>query len=456
MLPLFACFIYKNRVYFLIYIFTKGVNVLDSGDAIQLFVLIILLLLSAFFSSAETAMTTVNKIYIMSLANEGDKRAKILLKIIDNPGKLLSTILVGNNIVNLSASSLATTWTTRVLGNAFVGVATGVLTLLVLLFGEITPKTMATIYAEKISLVYAPVIYFLMKVLTPVIFIVNKLSNGILLLLHIDPKGKQNTMTEQELRTIVDVSHEDGVIEKEERQMIYNVFDFGDSQAKDVMVPRIDMSFIDVNATYDELLKTFKEDGYTRYPVYEDTTDTIIGTINMKDLLLWDSQKEFSIRNILRKPYFTYEHKSTAALLMEMKEYEVNLVIVLDEYGATAGMITMEDLLEEIVGEIRDEYDADEVEDMQEIIPSREYIAQGSAKLDDLNEVLGLKLESEDYDSVGGYMIEKLDYFPVQGESCITEDGVKLVVDATEKNRIESVHIYIPEDYYASGEDEDE
>lgn len=429
---------------------------MDSGDVIQLIVLLILLLLSAFFSSAETAMTTVNKIYIMSLVNEGNKRAKILQKIIENPGKLLSTILIGNNIVNLSASSLATTWTTRVLGNAFVGVATGILTLLVLLFGEITPKTMATLYAEKLSMSYAPIIYFLMKVLTPVIFIVNRLSNGILYMLGVDPKGKQSTMTEQELRTIVDVSHEDGVIESEEKKMIYNVFDFGDSRAKDVMVPRIDMSFIDVNATYEELLDSFKEDGYTRYPVYEDSTDNIIGTINMKDLLLWNPKEKFSIRDILRKPYFTYEHKSTAALLMEMKQYSVNFVIVLDEYGATAGMITMEDLLEEIVGEIRDEYDADEVEDMQEIIPDREYTAQGSAKLDDLNEALGLKLDSEDYDSIGGYIIEKLDYFPKEGESYITEDSVKLVVDATEKNRIEAVHIYIPEDYYDSGNNRDE
>lgn len=429
---------------------------MNSGDAIQLIVLLILLLLSAFFSSAETAMTTVNKIYIMSLVNEGNKRAKTLQKIIDNPGKLLSTILIGNNIVNLSASSLATTWTTRVLGNAFVGIATGILTLLVLLFGEITPKTMATLYAEKLSMAYAPIIYLLMKVLTPVIFIVNRLSNGILYVLGVDPKGKQSTMTEQELRTIVDVSHEDGVIESEEKKMIYNVFDFGDSRAKDVMVPRIDMSFIDVNATYEELLNSFKEDGYTRYPVYEDSTDNIIGTINMKDILLWDPKEKFSIRDILRKPYFTYEHKSTAALLMEMKQYSVNFVIVLDEYGATAGMITMEDLLEEIVGEIRDEYDADEVEDMQEIVPDREYTAQGSAKLDDLNETLGLKLDSEDYDSVGGYIIEKLDYFPKEGESYITEDGVKLVVDATEKNRIEAVHIYIPEDYYNSENDKDE
>ena len=429
---------------------------MDSGDAIQLIVLFILLLLSAFFSSAETAMTTVNKIRIMSLADDGNKRAKTLMKIIDDPGKLLSTILIGNNIVNLSASSLATTWTTRVFGNAFIGVATGVLTLLVLLFGEITPKTMATLSAEKFSLTYAPIIYTLMKILTPVIFLVNKLSSGVLFLLHVDPNARQNTMTEQELRTIVDVSHEDGIIEKEERQMIYNVFDFGDSQAKDVMVPRIDMYFVSVDATYDELLTIFREDGYTRYPVYEKTTDTIIGIINMKDLLLRDPSESFSVRSILRDPYFTYEYKSTADLLMEMKEYAVNLVIVLDEYGATAGMITLEDLLEEIVGEIRDEYDEDEEEDYQEIIAQREYTARGSAKLDDLNERIGLHLESDDYDSIGGYIIEQLDRLPNPGESCITDDGLKLVVDEIEKNRIELVHIYIPKDYFNSKNENDD
>jgi CBS domain containing-hemolysin-like protein len=262
-------------------------------------------------------------------------------------------------------------------------------------------------------------------------------------------------MTEQELRTIVDVSHEDGVIESEERQMIYNVFDFGDSQAKDVMVPRIDMSLINVDATYEEVIQAFREDGYTRYPVYENSTDTIIGTLNMKDLILRDPNKAFSVRDFLRKPYFTYEYKGTADLLMEMKEYAVNLAIVLDEYGATAGMITLEDLLEEIVGEIRDEYDADEEEDFKEIVPKREYLAKGSAKLDDLNEALDLHLETEDYDSIGGFVIEQLDHLPVPGESCITDNHLKLVVDQVDKNRIELVHIYIPEDFYDKKEEED-
>lgn len=421
---------------------------MDSGDAIQLLIIFLLLFLSACFSSAETALTTVNRIRILALAEEGNRRAKRVLRIVDTPAKLLSTILIGNNIVNLSASALVTSWTTRVFGSAFIGVATGILTLLVLLFGEITPKTMASLYAEEFSLFYSGIVLFLMKILTPIIFVVNHLSGGILHLLHMDKDNRQTAMTEQELKTILDVSHEDGVIEKEERQMIDNVFDFGDSRARDVMVPRIDMTFVDADTTYEELMEIFKENGYTRYPVYEQTTDTIIGIINMKDLLLLDDKENFSIRKLLREPYFTYEYKNTADLLMEMKEYAVNLAIVLDEYGATAGMITLEDLLEEIVGEIRDEYDADEEEDYQEIIPKREYLAKGQAKLDDLEEVVGLKLTSDEYDSIGGYVIEQLDHLPHAGEFCITDDKIKLVVDRVHKNRIELIHIYVPEDYF--------
>ena len=199
------------------------------------------------------------------------------------------------------------------------------------------------------------------------------------------------------------------MIENEEKKMIYNVFDFGDSAARDVMIPRIDMTFVNVDSTYEELMEIFREVMHTRFPVYEDNTDNVIGIINMKDLLVYPKDQTFSIRKILREPYFTYEYKATADLMIEMRKASVNLAIVLDEYGATTGLVTLEDLLEEIVGEIRDEYDEDEVEDIKEIQPGREYVVQGSAKLDDINEALGTQLESEDYDSIGGYIIEQLD-----------------------------------------------
>lgn len=417
---------------------------MDSSDAIQFLALIILICLSAFFSSAETSMTTVNKIRIQSLAEQGDKRASILLTVIEDSDKLLSTILIGNNIVNISASSLATTITMRLFGNAAVSISTGIITLLVLIFGEITPKTMASLHAEKMALSYARIIHFLMFLLTPVIFLVNKMAKGVLTLLRVDDSVKGNTITEHELRTLVNVGHKEGVIETEERQMIYNVFDFGDSQAQDVMVPRIDVTFADVNSSYEDLIQLFREEKHTRFPVFEETTDNIIGIINVKDLLLTD-QKDFTLRKILREAYFTYEYKKTSELLMEMKEHSVSFAVVLDEYGATSGIVTLEDLVEEIVGDIHDEYDIEEEDDLTEILPGKEYLALGSARLDDLDEVLHLDIESDDYDSIGGYIIEQLDRFPEKGESVTTESGIRLVVDKVERNRIESVHIYLPE-----------
>lgn len=416
---------------------------MDSGDVTQLIILIILLMLSAFFSSAETALTTVNRIRIRSLADDGSKRAKTVLKITDNSGKMLSAILIGNNIVNVAAASITTSLAYS-LGGSAVAIANAVITVAILLFGEITPKTTATIHAEKLALIYAPIISIFMKIMTPVIFIINGLSNAVLLLLRIDPNAKNQTMTENELRTIVDVSHEDGVIESDEKEMIYNVFDLGDAKAKDVMVPRVHVTFADVNTTYEELIEIFREDKFTRLPIFEDSTDNVIGTINMKDLLLFDNTKEFHIRDILREAYFTYEYKNISELLVEMREASFNIAIVLDEYGDTAGLITLEDILEEIVGEIHDEYDENE-EDFIKEIGEHEYMIEGSTNLDDLNDRLDLQLESEDYDSLGGFIIEHLDRLPEEGDSITTEDGLRLVVESLDKNRIESVHAYLPE-----------
>ena len=416
---------------------------MDSGDVTQLIILIILLMLSAFFSSAETALTTVNRIRSRSLADDGSKRAKTVLKITDNSGKMLSAILIGNNIVNVAAASITTSLAYS-LGGSAVAIANAVITIAILLFGEITPKTTATIHAEKLALIYAPIISIFMKIMTPVIFIINGLSKAVLLLLRIDPNAKNQTMTENELRTIVDVSHEDGVIESDEKEMIYNVFDLGDAKAKDVMVPRVHVTFADVNTTYEELIEIFREDKFTRLPIFEDSTDNVIGTINMKDLLLFDNTKEFHIRDILREAYFTYEYKNISELLVEMREASFNIAIVLDEYGDTAGLITLEDILEEIVGEIHDEYDENE-EDFIKEIGEREYMIEGSTNLDDLNDRLDLQLESEDYDSLGGFIIEHLDRLPEEGDSITTEDGLRLVVESLDKNRIESVHAYLPE-----------
>ena len=417
---------------------------MDSGQALQILIVIGLLALSAFFSSSETAMMAVNKIRVRNLADAGLSSAQTLMKVLDNHPKMLSAILIGNNIVNISASSLATILVTRAFGDMYVGVGTGILTLLVLIFGEITPKTSATLYSETMALRFAKPIYMIMQVLTPVIFIVDKLSQGVLRLLHVDPNKKQDAITEDELRTIVEVSHEEGVIESDEKKMIYNVFDFGDSVAKDIMVPRIDMTFIDVDATFSEVIEVFREVKYTRYPVYEETTDNVIGIINIKDLLLTENQKKFCIRDYLREPLYTYEFKKTAELMVELRKTQNNIAIVLDEYGATAGLITLEDMLEEIVGEIRDEYDEDE-EDLIRRIGPREYVVEAAMKLDDLNDQLGLDLESEDYDSIGGFIIGLLDHLPEEGEE-VTHKTLRFVVDKVDRNRIDKIHLYIQEE----------
>ena len=417
---------------------------MDSGQALQILIVIGLLALSAFFSSSETAMMAVNKIRVRNLADAGLSSAQTLMKVLDNQPKMLSAILIGNNIVNISASSLATILVTRAFGDMYVGVGTGILTLLVLILGEITPKTSATLYSETMALRFAKPIYMIMQVLTPVIFIVDKLSQGVLRLLHVDPNKKQDAITEDELRTIVEVSHEEGVIESDEKKMIYNVFDFGDSVAKDIMVPRIDMTFIDVDATFSEVIEVFREVKYTRYPVYEETTDNVIGIINIKDLLLTENQKKFCIRDYLREPLYTYEFKKTAELMVELRKTQNNIAIVLDEYGATAGLITLEDMLEEIVGEIRDEYDEDE-EDLIRRIGPREYVVEAAMKLDDLNDQLGLDLESEDYDSIGGFIIGLLDHLPEEGEE-VTHKTLRFVVDKVDRNRIDKIHLYIQEE----------
>ena len=428
----------------------------QQGVGVQVVILVILLGLSAFFSSAETALTTVNKIKMRSLADDGNKRAKTVLKLTDNPGKMLSAILIGNNIVNLSASSLTTTIAIGFGADIAVAIATGIITVLILIFGEITPKTIATIHSDKLSLVYAYPINFIMIVLTPISFLVNIMARIILFILRVDPDAKPDAMTEDELRTIVEVSHESGVIEEEEREMINNVFDLGDAKAKDVMVPRVNVVFADVESSYDELIEIFREYKFTRLPVYEETTDNVIGTINMKDLLLYDHKEEFSIREFLRDAYFTYEHKVVSELLVEMREASYNIAIVLDEYGETAGLITLEDILEEIVGEIHDEYDEYEEDELLTRINDFEYILEGSISLDDLDDRLELKLESEEYDSLGGFIIENLDRHPEVGDEITTEKGLRLVVDSLDKNRVQKVHIYIPEDFYLEEEENEE
>ena len=416
----------------------------DKRLLIEGIILFFLLVLSAFFSSAETALSTVNKVRIRALAEEGNTRAQAVLRIHEHYPKTLSAILVGNNIVNLVASSLATVIMTALGGSYLIGIGTGVLTFLVLVFGEVVPKTVASVKSEELALMYAGIILFLVKLFTPVVAIVDFFAGIILKLLRIDPDSK-DIMTESELKTYVDVSHEDGVIETGEKEIIYNVFDFSDAVARDVMIPRIDMTCVSADAGYNDIIKVFKKDMYTRLPVYDENPDNIIGLINMKDMILVRDPNAFKLRDLMREPFYTYELKKTADLMVEMREKMVNVAFVMSEYGATVGMITLEDLLEEIVGEIRDEYDLDETELIKKLDEER-YLVEGSMKIDDINDALHTQMDSEDYDSIGGLIIEKLERIPEVGDAITLEDGIVLTVRNASRNRVDRVLLQIPEE----------
>ncbi len=423
---------------------------MEPGDAINIIIILVLLLLSAFFSSAETALTTVSKLKMRALAEDKNKAAARVLKLFEEQSKMLSCILICNNVVNLSASSISTTFAFTVcrrMGleeNTSLGasIATGTLTILILIFGEITPKTAATINAEKLALLFSRTILLLTKLLTPIIFIIDKITVFILFLMRVDTSGKNSGITEDELRTFVDVSHEEGVIESEERKMITNIVDFGDSIAKDVMIPRLDICMVELSISYDDLLSLFTENKFARMPVYDETIDNIVGIINLKDFVFYNGDKnDFVLKDLIREAHVTYEYKNVSELFMEMRKDSIPMTIVLDEYGALSGLITMEDLIEEIVGEIRDEYDEDEEDEIQ-TVTENEFILLGSTPLDDVNERLLLPIESDEYDSISGHIIKLLEHFPAPGEHTEDDYAIYTVLE-TAKTRIDKVHVLI-------------
>ncbi len=420
---------------------------------VQIVILVILIALSGFFSSSETALTTVSRFKIRTMADAGDQKARMVAKVTGNTAKMLSAILIGNNIVNISASSLATVIFMDLFGSAGAGIATGIMTLLVLIFGEVTPKNLAARKALSVSLRVAGIIYALTIVLTPLIFVMNHIVSGILFLIGAN-KSEKSQMTEEEFRTIVDVGNESGAIENDEKDYINNLFDFSDTEVRELMIPRIDVTMINVNWSYAQIRNVFMQDKYTRFPVYEQDTDHVIGVLNMKDLLTRDEREPFLIRKHIRKPFFTYEFKNADDLFDEMRKKRIHMAIVLDEYGSVSGIVTLEDLLEELVGDIKDEFDETEEDEIVETGPG-EYTVLGSMNLDDLRDELSLPFESDDYDTIGGYLLGLFDHLPRVGESYVTKEGVILTASVVRRKRIIKVKIRIPENK-ETGKDKDE
>lgn len=390
---------------------------------------------------SETALMALSKIRIRHMVDEGVRGAKLVEKLSQDPSKLLGAILIGNNIVNIGASALATSVAVKVIGPSGVGVVTVIMTILVLIFGEITPKSIAKQNSEKVSLMVSKPINFIVKVFNPLVLIFTAISGIFIRLLGGDPKATEPFITEEELRTMVGVSEEEGVLEGVEKEMIFNVFEFADSQVKDVMVQRVDIVAVDVNATYEEVINIIKTEQFSRLPVYNENIDDVIGILNVKDLIMASGCEEnFKVSDYMREPYYTFEFKKITELFKEMKKTRNHIAVVLDEYGGNVGIVTIEDLIEEVVGEIEDEYD-DERDSNIIVVKEDEYIVDGSARLDYIGDLIGVTMESEEFDSVGGLVIGELGRFPEPNEE-VKINNIRFIVEDIDKNRIKKVRIF--------------
>lgn len=414
----------------------------STENILQIGLLIVLLLGSGFFSASETSLMSLSKIRIRYMEEEGVKGAKLVSSLIEKSSDLLSSILVGNNVVNIAATSVSTSLFINIFGDGGVAIATAVMTVLVLIFGEITPKTIAANSPEKIAVVVSKPISIIMKITKPIVWVFNLLTGIIFKIMGIENDGVKPFITEEELKAMVNVSHEEGVLEIEEREIINNVFQFGDMQAKEAMIQRLDMVAVNIEDSYDEIIELFKSEKLSRLPVYQESIDDIVGILNIKDIIFLSDEEiqNFNIKNYVREAFFTYEFKKITQLLEEMKKEKSQMAIVVDEYGGTAGLLTIEDLVEVIVGDIDDEYDEEEEEIVK--VSDNEYLVEGSTKISDVNEQIGINFESDEFDSIGGFIIGYLKRIPEENE-LIEVGNVKFSVESIDKNRINKIRIFV-------------
>ncbi len=403
-------------------------------------ILLILLILSGFFSGSETALMSVNKLEIRHLKQEGNKKAAVVDKLLSSPDKLLVTILVGNNLVNIAASSIATALATDMFGNKGVGLAIGTVTLFVLIFGEITPKSFANKEAERFSMGVAPYIELFSFILAPIIKGLTWVTSFVMKRIGSNSKGVKPFISEEEIIRFLTVGEQEGIIETDEKQMINSIFEFDDIIVKEIMVPRIHMSCIEINDQLDELIDLIINLGFSRIPVYNDTVDNIVGVVYAKDLLPLLKKDDYGvdIQKIMRPAYYIPETKKIDNLLSEFRKEKIHMAIILDEYGGTSGLVTIEDLLEEIVGDIQDEYD--EEENWIKIIDEHEIVIDGRVDIDEINELLNINLPEEDYETISGFILSMLGYVPDDGEA-IEFENLHITVEKVIRRRISKVRI---------------
>ncbi len=413
---------------------------MDSTSTVQLIVIIICIILSAYFSATETAFTTLNRIRVKNLAEKGNKKAALTLRLADQYDKLLTTILIGNNIVNILSASLSTLLFIRMLsGTAFAsaasGVSTAILTVVVLIFGEITPKTVAKKLPERFAMFSAPIIHLFCVIFTPFSFLFKKWQDLISRLFR--KKEDDAGMTEEELVSIIEEAEESGDIDKEESTLIKSAIEFNDLEVGDIYTPRVDVTAIASDATKEEVAAMFSESGYSRLPVFEDDLDNVIGILYYKDFYHSVYTTELEVQSIIKPVIYVAKSQKISDLLKELQKKQLHFAVVVDEFGSTAGVITLEDILEEIVGEIWDEHD-EIVEEIKQV-GEKEYIVSGKANLSKLLSTLEIDIETESL-TVNGWAMTALGRIPEQGDE-FESDGLAATVLEMNGRTIENLRI---------------
>jgi putative hemolysin len=403
------------------------------------------IILSAFFSGTETALFSLNKLQLkkMQKEEENNRRVKSIIRLLDDPQRTLISILIGNMFVNISASSLATYLAINLFGNIGIGIASGIMIFIILVFGEIVPKSLAVANAEAISKKVAKPIEIISIGLLPLISFFKMIINIMYYFFGKKSIKEKKEITEEDLITLIEVGKDEGAIEEEEKKMIRNIFEFGDTMVKEVMIPRVDMDCIPSDTKLNSILKLIKKMGHSRIPVYGETIDNIIGVLYAKDLLgiyeKWYTSKEkFDLKQVIREAYFVPENKKIDELLNIFQKDRIQIAIAIDEYGGTAGLVTMEDVVEEVVGEIIDEYD-EEIK-LFEMIGDNTVIADGNISIEKINDILNIEIPENDFETLGGFIFDLLGRVPKKGEK-IKYQNFQMIIEQVVKNRIRRVKI---------------
>lgn len=410
---------------------------MGSESALYIAVLAVLILLSAYFSATETAFTSLNQIRMKKMAADGDKKAKLALKIFEDYDNLLSTILIGNNIVNIASASLATAIFTKWLGDAGVTISTAVMTVVVLIFGEISPKSIAKEKPESFSKFSAPIMRVLIICLKPVNFLFSQWKKLLMKLAKIG--DKKSGITEEELKTIVDEVQQDGVIDSHEGELLRSALDFGDLEVSEILTPRVDVEAVEEDDSLEELERVFRESGFSRIPVYKETLDNITGVVYQKDFYNKHDNKYLRVTDLMRETIYVSENMLVFKLLRLMQRSKVHMAVVVDEFGGTVGIITIEDILEELVGEIYDEHE-EVLEEIRKVGENR-FIIDCSINFEDMMEYFGCTPEEEyDFVTVSGWVMYELGKIPEPGDT-FTYQNFTVTVTKTDSRRVTEIEI---------------